>query len=107
MPRPFVCRTLGSARDAGLCGRGLSANHRGSLDEARQLIHAAADAGAMRSSCKPIPPNTLTIDSQREWFRIEAGTLWSGPARSNDLYQEAYTPWEWHPELKHEPNEAA
>lgn len=79
----------------------LSANHRGSLDEARQLIHAAADAGADAVKLQTYTADTLTIDSQREWFRIEAGTLWSGRTLY-DLYQEAYTPWEWHAELKRE-----
>ncbi len=79
----------------------LSANHRGSLAEARQLIHAAADAGADAVKLQTYTADTLTIDSQREWFRIEAGTLWSGRTLY-DLYQEAYTPWEWHAELKRE-----
>lgn len=77
----------------------LSANHRGSLDEARQLIHAAAEAGADAIKLQTYTADTLTIDCDREWFRIGPGSLWAGRTLY-ELYQEAFTPWEWHAELQ-------
>lgn len=41
--------------------------------------------------------DTLTINSNKEDFIIK-GTIWSGK-NYYSLYQEAYTPWEWHKQL--------
>ena len=79
----------------------LSANHRGRLGDALALIQAAAEAGADAVKLQTYTADTLTIDADTEWFRIGEGTLWSGRTLY-DLYQEAFTPWKWHPELKAE-----
>ena len=42
-------------------------------------------------------PDTITIDSDAEPFRIK-GTIWNG-RKLHELYREAYTPWEWQPKL--------
>ena len=42
--------------------------------------------------------DTLTIPCQNEFFLLKHGTIWDGKYL-HDLYQEAYTPWEWHEEL--------
>ena len=44
--------------------------------------------------------DTLTIACDNEYFQIK-GTQWHGRTL-HDLYQEAYTPWEWHAPLKAE-----
>lgn len=79
----------------------LSANHRGKLDEAHKLIRAVAESGADAVKLQTYTADTLTIDCDRPWFRIGEGTLWNGRTLF-DLYQEAFTPWEWHAELKAE-----
>src|SRR5207302_1463572 len=43
--------------------------------------------------------DTMTIPCDKPSFRIEGGTLWDGK-NLHQLYQEAYTPWEWQPRLK-------
>src|SRR6185437_2832279 len=48
--------------------------------------------------------DTLTIQSDKEYFRVGKGTLWEGRTL-HDLYREAYTPWEWQPALKRIANE--
>lgn len=76
----------------------LSANHNGSLEVAIQTIKAAKKAGADAIKLQTYTPDTLTIDCDNEYFRIETGTLWDGKTLYQ-LYEEAYTPWEWHKKL--------
>jgi pseudaminic acid synthase len=75
----------------------LSANHNGSLDTAIETIRAAKRAGADAIKLQTYTSNTMTIDSSKEDFIIK-GTIWSG-RNLFELYQEAYTPWEWHERL--------
>jgi len=75
----------------------LSANHGGSLKKARQSITAAAEAGAHAVKIQTYSADTMTIDCNLEDFMIRGG-LWDG-YKLYDLYKEAETPYEWHPEL--------
>lgn len=75
----------------------LSANHNGSIGIAIETIKAAKRAGANCIKLQTYTADTLTIDSDKEDFLIK-GTIWEGK-NYYQLYQEAYTPWEWHPEL--------
>ena len=77
----------------------LSANHRQEFDWAVNLVKSAKEAGADAVKLQTYTPDTLTIRSDREPFRISGGTLWDGRTLY-DLYSEAYMPWEWQPELK-------
>jgi N-acetylneuraminate synthase len=77
----------------------LSANHNQSFDLAVELVRAASAAGADAVKLQTYTADTLTIQSDQEFFRIGGGTLWDGRTLY-DLYQEAYTPWEWQPKLK-------
>jgi pseudaminic acid synthase len=72
----------------------LSANHNGSIDTAIETIKAAKRAGADCIKLQTYTANTLTIDSNKDDFRIQ-GTIWDGK-NYYQLYKEAYTPWEWH-----------
>lgn len=75
----------------------LSANHNGSLETALQTVKAAKRAGADCIKLQTYTPDTITIDSKNEDFLIK-GTIWEGK-NLYALYQEAYTPWEWHKEI--------
>src|ERR1051325_5144760 len=77
----------------------LSANHNQDFDQAVKIIYAAKEAGADAIKLQTYTPDTITIRSQREGFRIGGGTLWDGRTLY-DLYGEAHTPWNWQPKLK-------
>jgi pseudaminic acid synthase len=75
----------------------VSANHLGSLDRALKIIEAAAISGASAVKFQTYTADTMTLDLDS--FSVpEEHELWGGK-RHFDLYQEAHTPWEWHPEL--------
>ena len=76
----------------------LSANHNQDYNRAVEIIHAAAQAGAVK--LQTYPPDTLTIDCHEDCF-VNKGGLWDG-LTEYELYQKAYTPWEWQPKLMEE-----
>jgi len=75
----------------------MSANHNGNINNAFRIIDAAKEAGADAVKMQTYTPDTITLNSQSEEFMIRGG-LWDGRSLY-DLYQEAYTPWEWHKPL--------
>ncbi len=75
----------------------LSANHNGSLETAIETIRAAKRTGANCIKLQTYTADTLTLDSDKEDFKIK-GTIWDGK-NYYKLYNEAYTPWEWHETL--------
>lgn len=75
----------------------LSANHNGSIEIAIETIKAAKRAGADCIKLQTYTADTITIDCDKDDFIIK-GTIWEGK-NLYQLYQEAYTPWEWHAEL--------
>ena len=75
----------------------LSANHNGCLETAVQIIEEAAKAGADAVKLQTYRPDTITLKSDSEHFKINGG-LWDGRTLY-DLYQEAHMPWEWHKPL--------
>lgn len=77
----------------------LSANHNQDYNQALELIRAAKNAGADAVKIQTYTPDTITIDCDNEFFKIGKGTIWEGK-NLYALYGEAYTPWEWHIELK-------
>ena len=78
----------------------MSGNHAGSLERAKEIIHAAKESGADCIKIQTYTPDTLTIDCNNQYFNISTGT-WNGE-NLYSLYSKAYTPWEWQEELKRE-----
>lgn len=78
----------------------MSANHAGDKERAKEIIHAASEAGADCIKIQTYTPDTLTIDCNNKYFQIENGT-WAGE-NLYQLYGKAFTPWEWQAELKEE-----
>lgn len=77
----------------------ISANHNGSFESAVKLIKEAAKAGVDAIKLQTYTADTITIDCDNDYFKINQGTLWDN-RNFYDLYKEAYTPWEWQPKLK-------
>jgi len=76
----------------------LSTNHNQKLSVALDTIKAAKDAGADVIKIQTYTPDTMTIDSNEEYFKLKHGTIWDGQT-FYELYKKAYTPWEWHEKL--------
>ena len=77
----------------------MSANHLQDFDVAVKTIKAMKEAGADAIKFQTYTPDTITIDCDNEYFQIKQGTIWDGQVLYN-LYETAYTPWDWQPELK-------
>ena len=74
----------------------MSGNHNQSLERALEIVDAAAEAGAHALKLQTYTADTMTIDLKEGDFYIsDPNSLWKGSSLHN-LYQQAYTPWEWH-----------
>lgn len=78
----------------------MSANHAGSLERAKEIIHSAKESGADCIKLQTYTPDTITIDCDNKYFHINDGA-WKGENLYH-LYGKAFTPWEWQKELKEE-----
>lgn len=72
----------------------LSANHGHKLEVGLESVRAAKEAGADAVKIQTYTADTITLNCDADDFKVK-GTLWDGRTLY-DLYQEAYTPWEWH-----------
>ena len=75
----------------------LSANHGGSIENAKNAILEAKKSGASAVKIQTYTADTMTIESNKQDFLINEG-LWKGYTLY-DLYREAHTPFEWHKDL--------
>ena len=77
----------------------LSANHGHNIEVAIETIRAAKRAGADAIKLQTYTADSMTIQCNKESFtKVLNGTIWEGRTLYN-LYEEAYTPWEWHKKL--------
>lgn len=77
----------------------LSGNHLQDFDLALKTIQAMKESRADAVKVQTYTADTITIDSDQEYFRIKQGTIWDGKTLYR-LYQEAFTPWDWQPKLR-------
>lgn len=76
----------------------MSANHGGDKSIAVETIKAAKRAGADAIKMQTYTADTITLDCDAPDFIINEGSIWDGRT-FHELYEKAYTPWEWHEEL--------
>ena len=77
----------------------MSGNHNQSLERAIEIIHSASKAGAHAIKLQTYTADTITLDVHEKEFLInDKDSLWNGQSLYN-LYNDAYTPWEWHETL--------
>ncbi len=77
----------------------MSGNHKQSFDRAKKLVDVAAEAGVDAIKLQTYTADTMTIDCDKEDFQVKVNKAWKGRSLYN-LYEWAYTPWEWQPKLK-------
>ena len=77
----------------------MSANHNKDFDLAVKTVEAAKEAGADAIKFQTYTPDTITVDCNQSYFKINHGTIWDGQTLY-DLYKKAYMPWDWQPKLK-------
>ncbi|OGI17032.1 MAG: pseudaminic acid synthase [Candidatus Melainabacteria bacterium RIFOXYA12_FULL_32_12] len=74
----------------------MSGNHNQSLDRALKILEEAAKSGVHAIKIQTYTADTMTLDLSEEGFYIkDPDNLWFGKS-AYKLYQEVYTPWEWH-----------
>ncbi|WP_461099027.1 pseudaminic acid synthase [Spirosoma luteolum] len=74
----------------------MSGNHNQSLERALAIVDAVADTGAHALKLQTYTPDTITFNGGSDEFYIrDDKSLWADK-NLYKLYQDAYTPWEWH-----------
>ena len=83
----------------------MSGNHNKSLERALKIVELVAKSGAHILKLQTYTADTLTIQSNKDDFVIkDKNSLWSGRTLY-DLYNDAHTPWDWHPKIMKRANE--
>lgn len=78
----------------------ISGNHNQSLEKAKKIVIEACKAGVDAIKLQTYTPDTITLNSNKKWFQIYGTNKdWRGQTLY-ELYQKAYTPWEWQPKLQ-------
>ncbi|MFA9458156.1 pseudaminic acid synthase [Halalkalibacter sp. AB-rgal2] len=74
----------------------MSGNHNQSLEKALSIVEAAAKSGAHALKIQTYTADTMTLDLTHKDFVIrDSNSLWNNQSLYK-LYEQAYTPWEWH-----------
>ena len=74
----------------------MSGNHNQSLERALAIVESAAKTGVHALKIQTYTADTMTLDIDEGEFHIsDSNSLWQGTSL-HQLYQQAYTPWEWH-----------
>jgi N-acetylneuraminate synthase len=96
MQAPKIIEHIISKNNAPFIIAEMSGNHNQSLDKALAIVDAAAKSGVQALKLQTYTADTMTLDlDDGEFFISNENSLWKGQSLYK-LYQQAYTPWEWH-----------
>ncbi|MBN3926046.1 pseudaminic acid synthase [Nostoc sp. NMS4] len=74
----------------------MSGNHNQSLERALDIVEAAAKTGVNALKLQTYTADTMTLNiNEGDFYINDPNSLWHGKSLYQ-LYQQAYTPWEWH-----------
>ena len=73
----------------------MSGNHQSSLKSAMLFVKEAIRCEADIIKFQVYKPDTITLKSTFEDFRVETNSSWKEYEFLYDLYEKAYTPWDW------------
>jgi N-acetylneuraminate synthase len=83
----------------------MSGNHNQSLERALSIVDAAAKSGVQALKLQTYTADTITLDvKDGDFFINDENSLWKGQSL-HKLYEQAYTPWEWHAPIMQRANE--
>lgn len=77
----------------------MSGNHNMDYSRAEKIIRAAKEAGVDAVKLQTYTADTITLNSNDPIFSTDPDGLWANQSLY-ELYQKAYTPWDWQPKLK-------
>jgi N-acetylneuraminate synthase/pseudaminic acid synthase len=77
----------------------MSGNHGGTLEGALKVVNAAKKAGADALKLQTYTADTITLKSGSADFLLKKDSPWSKNCDLWSLYNQAYTPWEWHEDI--------
>ena len=73
-----------------------SSNHNQSLETAISMLENSKKIGLKYIKLQTYKPETITLNSKRKEFNIKKNHKYWGGENLYNLYEKAYTPWEWH-----------
>tara|TARA_A100001015_G_C15029230_1_gene732207 strand:+ start:2332 stop:3381 length:1050 start_codon:yes stop_codon:yes gene_type:complete len=77
----------------------MSGNHQGNLEKTLAFVSAAKQAGADSLKVQVYTPDTITLNSDYDDFKLSENNDWIRYETMYNLYKKAHTPWPWIEEI--------